>query len=49
MLPLAAGICAGYTKAPMHQPVQVRVTSPAGENTVAVLPVKPGSVSKLLI
>ena len=49
MLSLAAAICAGYTKAPTDQPVQVRVTSPVGENTVAVLPVKPGSVSKLLI
>jgi tRNA U34 2-thiouridine synthase MnmA/TrmU len=48
-LPLAAAICAGYTKAPANRPVQVRVTSPAGENTVEILPVKPGSVSGLLI
>ena len=48
-VPLAAAICAGYTKAPVNQPVGVRVTSPAGEHTVEILPVKPGSVSKLLI
>ena len=45
----AASICAGYTKAPVDQPVMVRVTSPQGENTLKVLPVKPGSVSTLLI
>jgi tRNA U34 2-thiouridine synthase MnmA/TrmU len=45
----AASICAGYTKAPVDQPVAVRVTSPTGEDTVEVLPVKPGSVSNLLV
>ena len=46
---LAAAICAGYTKAPIDQPVKVKVTSPTRENTVEVLPVKPKSVSNLLI
>ena len=48
-LPLAAAICAGYTKAPADQPVKVRVVSPKGESMLEVLPVKPGSVSHLLI
>ena len=46
---LAAAICAGYTKAPVSQPIKVKVTSPGGENTLEVLPVKPGSVSRFLI
>jgi tRNA-specific 2-thiouridylase len=49
MVLLAAAICAGYTKAPIDQPVKVKVTSLTRENTVEVLPVKPGSVSNLLI
>ena len=48
-VPLAAAICAGYTKAPADQPVKVKVASPEGESTVEILPVKPGSVSHLLI
>ena len=48
-IPLAAAICAGYTKAPVEQPIRVRVVSPQGERTVEILPVKPGSVSRLLI
>ena len=48
-VPLAAAICAGYTKAPVDQVIKVRVVSPHGERTVEILPVKPGSVSKLLI
>jgi len=46
---LAAAICAGYTKAPFDQPVKVTVASPSETYTVEVLPVKPNSVSKLLL
>ncbi|MCG6910083.1 MAG: tRNA 4-thiouridine(8) synthase ThiI [Deltaproteobacteria bacterium] len=46
---LAAAICAGYTKAPGDGPVQVKVGAPSGSRTVTVLPIKPGSVSKMLI
>ncbi|MEN8243644.1 MAG: tRNA 4-thiouridine(8) synthase ThiI [Thermodesulfobacteriota bacterium] len=49
MVPLAAAICAGYTKAPADQPIGVRVDSPTGHDTVEILPVKPGSVSRMLI
>jgi len=48
-VPLVASICAGYTKAPADQPIGVRVDSPTGSDTVEILPVKPGSVSRLLI
>ena len=46
---LAAAICAGYTKAPSDQPVRVKVTSPGGSHSVDVLPVKPKSVTNLMI
>ena len=46
---LAAAICAGYTKVPADQLVKVRVASPGKEYTLEVLPVKPGSVSRMLI
>jgi tRNA U34 2-thiouridine synthase MnmA/TrmU len=48
-VPLAAAICAGYTKAPVDRAIQVRLVSPQGERKVEVLPVKPSAVSKLLI
>jgi len=48
-LPLAAAICAGYTKAPADQSIKVRVVSLREERTIEILPVKPGSVSQLLI
>lgn len=36
---LAAGICAGYGKAPAGQPVAVTVTSPSGTAIITVVPV----------
>jgi tRNA-specific 2-thiouridylase len=48
-LPLAAAVCAGYTKAPGDRPVKVRAVSPREERTIEILPVKPGRVSRLLI
>jgi len=49
MVFLAASICAGYTKAPPDEPIQVRVSSGSERNEVTVLPVEPKSVSKYLI
>ena len=46
---LAASICAGYSKAPADMPVQVRVTTPHGRETVTVLPLPTKTVSKYLI
>ncbi|MFH1982041.1 MAG: tRNA 4-thiouridine(8) synthase ThiI [Pseudomonadota bacterium] len=39
MLPLAAGICAGYGKAPAGKPVDVTVSSPSGTAVISVVPV----------
>jgi len=46
---LAASICAGYSKAPADMPVQVRVTSPKGRETVTVLPLPAKTVNQYII
>ena len=49
MVLLAASVCAGYSKAPADTPADVGVVSPAGRETVTVLPTPPGRVSQYLI
>ncbi len=46
---LAAAIAAGYTKAPADQPVEVRVTRPAGRQTIRVTPLSRAEIGKYLI
>ncbi len=46
---LAAGICAGYSKAPINQPVNVTVQSPAGRTTVRAVPIAPTEVQQFLV
>jgi len=46
---LAASICAGYSKAPADMPVQIRVTTPQGRETVTVLPLPAKTVNQYLI
>jgi tRNA U34 2-thiouridine synthase MnmA/TrmU len=44
-----AAICAGYSKAPKHSHVDVRITGPDGQSVLRVMPVPPGDVRDLLI
>lgn len=46
---LGAAICAGYSRAPADEPVQVSVASPAGERFLTVMSIKPDQVSGLMI
>jgi len=46
---LAASVCAGYSKAPADTPVQIKVVSSKGRETVTVLPIAPKNVGKYLI
>ena len=46
---LAAAVCAGYSKAPNDQAVDVAIKGVNGPQTIRVLPVTPGEVKKLLI
>jgi len=45
----AAAICAGYSKAPSDQTVEVQATGPGGRDVIQVEPLPPASVSRLLI
>lgn len=45
----AAGVCAGYSKAPLDAPALVRVTRPAEMSELTVLPIPPGEVKDRLI
>lgn len=45
----AAGVCAGYSKAPLNLSVDVWIASPTGEETVAVLPIPPVDVKDAMI
>lgn len=47
--PLAAGICAGYGKAPAADPVDVTVSSPAGDTVITVVPIPPAENRSLII
>lgn len=46
---LAASVCAGYSKSPADMPVQVKVISSKGCESVTVLPTTPETVSRYLI
>lgn len=46
---LAAGICAGYSKAPQDTPVAATVVSPRGSDAVQVIAIPPKAVAHLLI
>lgn len=46
---LAASVCAGYSKSPAETPVEVKVISSKGRESVTVLPASPESVSRYLI
>jgi tRNA U34 2-thiouridine synthase MnmA/TrmU len=48
-IPLAASICAGYSKAPLENPVTVHILSPSGPSTIEVMPTSPQSVQHLII
>ncbi len=48
-LPLAAAICAGYSKAPRDTPVAVQVEAPGEKTTLAVLGLPPLDFNDLLI
>jgi len=45
----AAAICAGYSKAPLDQRIDVQVTAPDNRDVIQVIPLPPESVSALLI
>jgi tRNA U34 2-thiouridine synthase MnmA/TrmU len=45
----AAAICAGYSKAPVDQEVEVLVTGPTGKDVIQVYPLSPETVSDLLV
>ncbi len=45
----AAGICAGYSKAPSGSGVEVAVSGPDGRRTLTVLPVPPQSIRTLMV
>jgi predicted ribosome quality control (RQC) complex YloA/Tae2 family protein len=45
----AAAICAGYSKAPVDQEVDVLVTGPTGKDVIQVYPLSPETVSDLLV
>jgi hypothetical protein len=45
----AAAICAGYSKAPVDQEVDVLVTGPTGKDVIQVYPLSPDTVSDLLV
>ncbi len=45
----AAGICVGYSKAPRGTPVDVVVTSPAGERVIRVVAVPPEEARPLMV
>jgi tRNA-specific 2-thiouridylase len=48
-IPLAAAICASYSKAPKNTPVNVIVEGPANQSTVSVLSLPPTDFNHLLI
>lgn len=48
-VPMAAGICAGYSKAPAGKKVAVVAVSPEGRNTFSVKPIAPADIQDLLI
>ena len=45
----AAGICAGYSKAPRGTPIDVLVTSPAGERIIRVAAIPPEEARPLMV
>jgi len=45
----AGAICAGYSKAPPDQAVDVQVDGPGGRDVIQVVPLPPATVSRLLI
>ena len=49
LLPKIAGICAGYTKAPLDKKVAVVAVWPDGRKTFSVKPIKPAEFQDLLI
>ena len=49
VLPLAASICAGYSKAPKFAPVKVDISGPIENTTVTVLGLLPSDVKQFLI
>lgn len=46
---LAAGLCAGYSKAPKYTPVDIEVAFPEKRETIQVIPISPKTVKHLLI
>lgn len=49
ILPLAASICAGYSKAPKGKPVEVEMTTPRGRAIMRVLGIPPAEIKHLLL
>jgi tRNA-uridine 2-sulfurtransferase len=49
ILAVAASICAGYSKSPKDQPVEICVTLPTGEMILSVMPTPHAQVKDILI
>jgi hypothetical protein len=49
MMILAASICAGYSKAPDAEPVEVGAVTPEGNEIFTVIPIPPTDIRHFLI
>ncbi len=46
---LAAAICAGYSRVPTNEPIEVKIFSPDKQTTTTVVPIAPADVQQFLI